>query len=250
MGGEGGSDDARLTDAAVSVRYFIDEADAGTGPADLLDVGPEPTLSLPLDFGAGNLEFSSGGPGHRALGWATASNGGWAAADVAGSKLDQLVGRTQLTIELVVELTGSNEDCGRLLHLGGWDTQGALGVCATPGNIYLRLNNENLAAADRDIVGQRLVIHGVVDTVADTDDRGRIYIDGQRIQATVTGAEGAALEVFGGERLVIGNRPDGIRSPMGRIHYAAIYSAALDPITVAAHAAALRIGDDGDSVPR
>ncbi len=262
-GGVGGSVPV-LVDRGLLTRYYLDEADSGRGPTEVNDAAPDPlTLSLEygdLSVGAGGAGGAGGsgptGPnvtwvevdGNRGLRWSVAHGSGRAFASVSGTKILDLDGLTEATIECVVAFDGgeaSGTVCDRVAHVGVNDN-GAFTLCSIDGDrADFRLNG---TAAHAWPVGLsslgRVVLHVVFDSArALEEDRARLYLDGA-LQAPSSAAVPQAPIALASGQYVLGNRVDDAGSMEGTIFYCAHYTVALSPDEIANNASVLIVDDD------
>jgi hypothetical protein len=256
--------DVLVGDDAVVVRYYLDEVEEGEpGPLAFDAAGP-PALDLAIAWDAGTMTPRYvNTDGHRGLHWPQASFGGSAIAPVLETKMMALDGRTEATLEVVVDMQAvflSAEPWARILVwqpdivpyniqmglLGFWhedaialDIRSAWQVDNTPPTGRWSLS----------MFPGRIVVHAVFDTTVDSSDRVRLYIDGSRIDPTFVNppGEGDTLTVSEDAFLVLGNRPSGSATLGGTLFYAAIYDRALTPAEVDHNAAILL--DDDDTPP-
>lgn len=273
--GGGGSMPA-LVDRGLVARYYIDEANSGFAPGELVDAHATAD-NLAIDYytipdppvggaggtggtggaGAGgappaapDMEFTEVAPAMRGLTWADHSQDGRAAALIDGGDLEALNGATQATIECVAQVLRGNPNASRILHIGMGSENGRLAMCTeSASNLQLRLNNRVIEEWDlADALLERSVLHYVLDTtLTDVDERLRLYVDGVDQGPGVTLDSQPALDetlTFAAATLALGNRSDGKRSLEGTIYYCALYAAALGPTEVAENAALLAVSDD------
>jgi len=244
-GGGCGGGPTCLVDRSLVARYYIDEAAAGTAPAELIDSAPNP-LNLPITYAQGLAYVETGD--NRGLRWTTEESDGRALASAAGTKIaNALGGSTTATVELVVDVvsvTGGTPH-PRLVFLGGAGASFArLGV-----NVHtvdeLNIRFDTLPAGTFPSGAGRQVVHLVVNTALGAPPaRRKLYRDG--IQAPSGGdmiAQGATLTVGPQAVLCLGNRPSGGRSPLATLYYGALYAEALTDEEVA-HNAQVLAGDD------
>jgi len=248
----GGPTTDPLTDQALVVRYFLDEADTGTVPADALDAAPNP-LALPLDYGMGNLEYSEVAPHQRGLTWLVVGDAGHA-ENVVGTKIiNRLNNDKRLTIEMVAAIDAPMNGGARPLIIGKSDPGcgnycDELGLRDTGRELRLSFNDDEVAYWPAPwSATQRSVIHVVVDsTQPNPDDRAVLYVNGVVVSSSqaVTLPLDATLLLSSDGSLSVGNRAEISRSPAGTIHYAAIYEQSFSQARVTAHANRLLVSDD------
>jgi hypothetical protein len=247
-GGAGGCADC-LVDSGLVVRYFIDEAESGQGPMMLSDAAQDP-LPLTIDY---NDELSfSGGPGKRGLQWSDGATHARAFAPIAGTKIIAMLdGRTQATIEMVVELdailitgsvlsmigSGNEFNFGDLSLVAGGD--GQLG--------FFWQNGADIYVWDTNVVDAgRVVLHAVLDSAqADPIMRARYYVNGtQEVQGNPSVGNGQTIHVQADGHLAVGSAVAEPFSPRGIIAYVAYYNVALSDADILVNVAHLNVSDD------
>jgi len=241
--------DSGLSDRALVVRYFLDEANAGQVPSALEDAADDP-LPLKLDYGP-ELTFDEV-DGNRGLRWTSVASDPGARASATGSKLQlALDGKTAASIEIVADVQDAYD--ARFVYVGANSELGWFSLIANkPGNVTFYWRGSTAAGRfplTWPAVG-RVVVHLVLDTEQEApDDRVRLYVDGARLALSpndsqiVLPALGESIDIPDGKNFVVGNR-DCCRSPLGVIYYAAIYAAALTTAEVKRHAQLLGENDD------
>ena len=255
-GGPGGADSsgsgaaAELQDDDLLVRYYLDEDTSGPAPITLRDAAPDP-FDLDIVY-TGALRFD-GADKQRGLRFDMLEDDARCRRLMDGTKLDSIDGLTRATVEVVVSLLDASSVGTRLLHVGDTGNESRFSLQArstTELDFEWRGSTEVIGVwVVPDMAARRAVVHFVLDT-PDTDpqERGRLYLDGVRQSASIAGtAPGEAVAVGLGRYLVLGNRESGGRTPVGTIHYAAIYTNALPDPIIADHAAVLLANDDTPS---
>lgn len=245
----------RLEGEHLLVRYHLDEAGSGTEPASLVDRAPSP-LDLSILY-AGQSHFT-GEAGKRGLYFTAADADGRARSAVADTKLLQLAGRQQATIEVVVDIEALGTTQSRLTHIGAGSDPGDFTLQAQIENDTERVQfvwQGHTVVADwrLDLTGSdRQVLHLVLDGRREGRDRASLYIDGVWQQPTpsvgtpvgdeesITFSEDSTAETY----FALGNRGSGGRSFQGTLFYAAIYLSALDEQQVLSNAVELSNDDD------
>ena len=247
----GGSPLPALVDDGIIVRYYLDEAADGQQPMELGDSAPGP-LPLPISWQP-EMGYVQDGKGNRGLEWTQAGANGMASAGVDGTKIvTALHGSTVGTIEVVVDFkaTGADGACARMSTIATANVAGSFALCA-PSITRAQFGIDTSYRGGEwevDFLGRgRLVLHAVLDT-AQTDEnlRARLFLDGAevpRIGGTAP-QQDQPLDLGVGSSYVIGNRPEGGRTPNGRVYYAAMYSVALTTEQILQNAGVLVSHDD------
>lgn len=247
MGASGGGIPLFVNDGLI-VRYFIDEADTGTGPTQLEDAAPSPR-PLVITYEP-ELAYTEA-YGQRALAWTTEGGSGRASVAIAGTKIQSgLQGSTTGTIEVVVDIAQVTSNHSRITHIGYEQELGRF-TLASPA-----VNQLELVINDSNIVGlwsfslssaQRTVLHAVFDSApADPNERAKLYADGSLVagNSAAPPPQNVTLDLHDNTHLVLGNREVGERSFRGRLHYAALYAVALSEAQVLNNATLLLADDD------
>lgn len=248
--GTTGPDVPPLHDDGLLARWYLDEDVSGQRPRVAIDHEP-PGLDLPLvyvdDAPAYNVL-----DGSRGLQWTDVGLDGRAMVDIAGTKLDELVGATRVTVELVAVVNDAMPETSRIFHVGTGNQPGdfVIGCEPNPRRLVLRWNGNTMRFFAADLSGARNVIHVVVEAdQGDPLDRLRAYVNGEELEPTSDGKltqppqyQGLPLQLT--SALVLGSRTDGQRSFRGRLHYAAIYTEVLTNEQIASNVAALLVSDD------
>ncbi len=250
--GEGSSDStgtpSPLVDNGLLARWFIDEANAGQTPTELLDVTMLP-VALSLTYPDRVMTFDEQG-GNRGLRWMTTGNSGRPSALIGGTKLEtQLATAQQATIELVLDVEAVLGVTSRFIHFGvGGTSQLVLGARALD-SLEFRWGALVAREFAVDLTGGRQVIHLVIDTTQVRPiDRIRAHRNGTPLDVTFidmgSPAQGEGLPLTNTASLTLGNRGNGQRSFAGRLGYAALYTQPLSPSELTQNADALGESDD------
>lgn len=259
-GGSGGAGGtlAPLEDRGLVVRYYLDEAASGQGPADVLDAAPNP-LDLPITYVPG-LEYVETSTG-RGLHWTIQGLQAGAQIPVTGTKVQtEINGRTEATVEVVVDARTPMLPSGSIFRIGDQGTANSdLGLLVrnqTYPNLDLDDQNPGSDAQalwDFDMVAAgRLVMHVVIDTTQPAlEDRMRLWIDG--VQAVDLMNPPVTMEPpsqndpipIGDDRIFnLGNRGDLERPLTGVIYYLALYNVAMTDAERDNNLAVLTVSDD------
>ena len=248
---DGGEVPLPLDDAAVLVRYYLDEAHQGSGPTHALD-SIVPRLDLAYGWEDG-MSYGVDGNGNRGLSWADAEQDGGPAAMVRDTKVrEALEGATAATIELVTDARAVASAGGsRFLAIGHGNSDVRFGLLAESSHQvgFRWRNNKDAAFWDVELpaVG-RAVFHVVLETTAAEDDRLRLYVNGVKLPVIKGGgdwpSDGQSIDFHNDSVLMLGNRPPGDRSFEGVLYYAAVYATAFDDNRIAHHVAVLDKSDD------
>jgi hypothetical protein len=241
---------APLDDAALVVRYYLDEVAQGQPRGGVLDAASD-ALDLEHDWDP-LLGYVEGHDANRGLQWQEAGAHGGPFAAVRDTKVeDALAGQTEATIEIVADVRDGMPDFSARIFMIGHgvaDARLAFLVSHNPPRPYFRWRGSQDAAyweVDFAATG-RAVFHVVLETTAaQADDRLRLYVDG--VRATVADDEVSwpeheeAINFAESSTLVLGNRVPGtgMRSFEGTLYYAALYAAALDEAQIAHHVSVL-----------
>jgi hypothetical protein len=236
-----------LVDRGLIVRYFINEADSGQGPAALEDAAPDP-LPLAITY-TPELTFTSV-DGHRGLTWSDTENDGMASRLIDNTKLKTALKDSQTgTIEVVTAIDAVatysrisyiGQDSFDIFSLNSGDADHFL--LNRPGvDNWVTFSSPNY----KDL--KRMTMHLVLDTSREVPaERATLYINGE----LVTGAAGVfpdkneKLTIPQAQYYVLGNMHTGDRSFKGTLYYAAMYSAALTGAEAKMNAALLLLDDD------
>ena len=243
-GGEG------LVEDGLLVRYFLDDEAPGPVPADteLEDHGPGVSLDLPIIVAQGQPEFIVDADGNSGLSWTNVNNDGRPVAeldDPGGSKLLELDGATQVTLEIVAAIEQVHSMGSRFIHIGTGDTSHSLALSARgTGSLRLRTHVSNTTAVwELELDGERTVYTAVIDLELAQDDRYRLFANGSEVEPSEF-LDVNALQIDSDHELSLGNRSNGDRAMEGALFYAAIYDRALSPEEVQQNADLLGDSDD------
>ena len=235
-----------LISRGIIARYLINEDTMGTAPMAVRDSTATP-FNLPITYD-GSLSYVEA-DGNRGLSWSSEDSVGNAGAAIVGTEVETLDGTTVVTYEIVFAASLSN-NASRIFHLGSPNNGGDATVRVSgPGELEIRYLNGVGGTSWPDSItsGQRHVVHIVFDSAErDEGERLRAYVDGVRSVRGNSSAigENATLHLESNAELIIGNRPSGMREPLGTIFYLAIYNVALDDAEVASNATHLTVEDD------
>lgn len=240
-------EDSCLVDREVVVRYFIDEAAEGQRPGVLSDA-IDPPLDLFLSY-VPEMAYTEQQSG-RGLSWSMASVSGTAWVGVDGTKLvNRLQGSTTATIEVVLRMTAVESLGSRISHVGDGTEKGFLSLSSSQLGILqfhwqetVLLEEWNVGAS----ITERSVVHVVVNTEAEAEDRVVLYFNGAAVSPSDESPPpaGAPIDLSMDEFYVLGNRENGERSFAGELYYAAIYQSALTQAEIEANFATLDVFDD------
>ena len=233
-----------LVDPGLVVRYFMDEASAGTEPTELIDSAPDP-LNLPITYGQAVYVDD----GNRGLRWAVALGTGKVEAGLGTPKLStHLRDASRLTMEVVVDVDGANGTT--LCNIVGMRGSNPDFMLSAIGQTELRFHRPlNILGASWETINhhQRMVVHVVYDTTAtDPERRIELYKNGLVVAKTTTNPPplDSTLGLPPASEFMIGNNQDETRSIAGTIYYVAYYDQPLTADEVANNAARLLANDD------
>ncbi|MEM1029448.1 MAG: hypothetical protein AAGN82_03815 [Myxococcota bacterium] len=255
-GGGGGGGDSTLSNEALVVRYYLDEAATGLAPTTVVDAGPEPLLPLLVDADAegSGLTYVTV-DGHRGLRFETLDLDARVLSPADDGKIEtSLEGQTSATIELVAAIEEVDvSDQSRLVWIGAGNESGRFALNARDTNELEFRWQPGSQVGGRWItdLGLRGVVHLVVDT-ADPEpaQRARLFRDG--VEIARSGGDppelGEPIGLVGADEnrnhLALGNAEGRFRNPVGDIYYAAIYARPLREDEISRHAALLLENDD------
>lgn len=240
-----GPNGPELTDDGLVVRYFLDEAPAGSGPLLAMDWADDP-LNLPLEYVEGTMHYVSEGT-RRGLAFDEAGDDDAARGLIAGTKVAALEGTYQLTIEAVVRVDDAIGSGSRIVHIGR-NNVSAVSLAATgPDELQARWNGVTVRNWDYSAYqGASHVLHLVIDTAAvNPASQFRLLADGVELNAVTVAnlPADAPLDYEENTILALGNRHQD-RTIRGVLFYAAIYDHAFSDATVIEHIEALQDSDD------
>lgn len=241
-----GDQPAALIDDGLVVRYFLDDYPRGAPPdgGTAKDSGPMPALDLPFIKQGGQPKYELV-EGNSGLSWTNVSNNGRAIAPVIDSKLMDLGGATEFTLEVVVDIETANGAGTRYIHIGTPSDHSLALVSDDPESMHLRSHvSTNTAVWDPDLTNGRTVCTVVVDLSQLGADRYRLFINGGNEVGATSFQDLDSVEIDAGHSLSIGNRTDGDRAMIGTLFYAAIYDRALTEAEVQQNADVLGESDD------
>lgn len=254
-----------LIERTLQVRYFIDEADSGQEPIELIDSSTNP-LPLAIEYVGDSPAFVET-DGHRGLQWSQSGSDARvnAAIDSNAPLFQALHGGTTATMEAVLSITAAELEGSRVIDFspGGVALGQSLFSLEITGayEVQLDWNERSGDVAGKWAIGPAVRERFVAHLVFDSDqisraDRLQLYIDGvaapRGINNTVFRGTTIDLATLNPLFFGLGNRARGARSPRGTLFYAAVYSAALTADEIAQNAAALLASDDssGDDTPQ
>jgi hypothetical protein len=237
-----------LLDDGLIARYFIDEADSGQGPTELVDAAPDP-VPLAITY-IPQMSFAEK-DGHRGLEFTTEGLDGRASVLADGTKFQtRLAGAMTATMEAVVEIAAVTSSGSRIMHMGAatstewWFSMGTGSV----NRMDISIEDDWLGyfVVPLTVLG-RVVLHSVIDnTQTDPEARTRFYANGgitPRIWGTPFDQD-HPFDIPAGKYFVVGNREVGQRTIRGINYYVAVYDIAFSEAQVQANASALLASDD------
>ncbi len=250
-GGAGGASVAPLAlfDDGLVARYYIDEADMGQAPPQLLDSAPGAVkLALDLNYTA-EMEYA-GPDGRRGLHSTAYGADGRASVLVNGTKIQQrLAGSVTATLEVVVTADALHLSSSRFIHVGTGTESGYLTLSA-PSSTRVLFYWRKYTLLGEYVVplhSGRMVIHAVFDSSRTNEgERARLYFNGTealRVGGTPPQLN-QSIQIPDDTYFTVGNRAVGGRSFLGTSHYAAVYDVAMPPARVVHHAHVLLVNDD------
>lgn len=236
-----------LDDTGLVVRYFLDEADTGSAPPVALDATPNP-LDLTLDYGPSGQMAYVEEAGQRGLAWPAVQTVGSASAPIDGTKVASAF-QTELTLEIVVDVTSVTGLLSRVFWIGAGQQPGRVAIAGNTTNQLQFIEADAVRSTFPFTFGGRRVLHAVYDSDAADPDKIVVYVDGAVVTPTTTNPPGAGklVGVGTGASLYLGNRggSDG-RSFSGTLFYAALYDVAFTAARASAHATSLGASDDAN----
>ena len=235
-----------LVDDGLLGRYYLDEAAIGTAPTEVVDHAPDP-LPLPISYAGDQMAYDEVGR-NRGLRWRQAELDAGAGRRVVGTKLEQIDGAPQATIEVVVDVEAVTNHGSRFCHFGRGEAGGDFSMRAEEmDRVRVWVNDRESEVWPTDLGVGRRVLTAVYDpALADPSDQLRLYVDGSEVVPESESPQhlGRAIALRDQAVLALGNRPAGARSFAGVLYYAAVYTHALTPEQVANNAELLLVSDD------
>jgi hypothetical protein len=236
-----------LVDEGLLARWFLDDAAAGTIPAQADDAAEEP-FHLPIDFTGRVLAWTEEAS-QRGLRWTAAGDDGGPLRPITGSKFDMLEGRGAATLELVASVDAVTNKESRLFHLGSGEDRGDFTLSSGDDQeLQFVLNGQIVAVwpVDLPVLG-RAVFHVVVDTSRpDPNARVSLFVNGGPVEplSTTPPELDAGIRLSSSPYLSLGNR-NRERSIEGAVFYAALYAMPLHEGAIEHNATLLFQNDDG-----
>ncbi len=251
-----------LISRGALVRYFLDEAASGQAEPTVHDA-ITPALDLAMRYDTATEPLWIATATGRALAFPTIELNGGACSPIVGTKvLSTLAASATGSIEVVVDLTVGSGQGSRLLHIGADQRWGfSMGYSSEGGEPPLIWFGGSFASTPAltsiyrfwpvDLATKgRTVLTIVYDASAANDtDRARLYINGVFVAFDAFRSQGQlvindTIAVDDTQYICIGNRFVGVRTPVGNISYAAMYSSALTATEVLANVTRLLTWDD------
>ncbi len=234
------------------MRYFLAEQASGPARSSLHDA-VDPGLDLrPVIASVSPPHYTNSGTGTGIV-WTAAGSSDRYCAPILNTKILDLSGQDEGTIELVVDIKGAVALATRLFHIGPEQLWGFSVGADEVGRVLFNWNSHGGAGVrwDADLFfAGRTVLTMVLDTKAST--RPRLYRDGTERDISqidpgfsLNSGENIMLDPTG--HICIGNRELGDtsqRSPEGTISYAALYGVALTEEEIRTNTEQLREWDD------
>ncbi len=240
-----------LVDTGLVVRYYIDEAASGQGPAAVLywrGVGADFDLAITY---AAALNYTESG-GNRGLECTSVDRGQRATKLISNSSdkiRDNIDGAQKCTVEIVARIDDFNSGTGRCFVINENGTGDAIiGLTGTsPTVAQVRFNTSVMRTFDPGTA--RAVWHIVYDTTQSVaNDRVMVYKDGTLQSPTIDAnpALNATISLPNNSRMFMLNRGTSTfdRSMDGVLFYAALYSSAFSASDVTTNDAILDPDDD------
>ena len=246
MDSSGGELPDGFVDEGLLVRYFLDEADSGTDEPEVADASMVDPLPLDISY-SGGLPFFTEVDGNRGLMWDAPGEDGGPRVEILGTKIQDLDGLTEATIEVVVLLESVTEQASRLSHIGAGSGSDFTLSSSADDQVEFRLTGStpgvwSVPFSD----GNPVVLTLLFDSEeGEGSDRVLLFVDGEPVAASEYQAppQGTTISLAPAGRYSIGNRGNGSRSIEGVLFYAAMYTVALDETQVA-HNAEILLDDD------
>lgn len=245
-----------LVDTGGIVRYYIDEAASGQGPANVLysgDFTPDFDLAITYDGTDLNYVEISGNRGLENIDVSTLARAEKAINDTSDKVRDAVDGSKTLTVEIVARVDNFNSGTGRCFVINKASDNPSLGLSGTSStNANVYFNGTLMRSFDPGSV--RAVWEIVYDTaLATANDRIKIYKDKVIQSPTINDnpALNATLTLPTGSKLFMLNRGDSgfQRSMDGVLFYAALYSVAMPQADVDTNFDVLDPDDDTPGAP-
>ncbi|MEM6994454.1 MAG: LamG-like jellyroll fold domain-containing protein [Myxococcota bacterium] len=234
-----------LVEADLLVRYFLDEqpSERPRDGAEIFDYGPGVPVDL-MTLVVNNQPYYQQDALNTGLSWDNPNNTGRAIAPVLGTKLANLNGATELTIEFVASVASLAQMGSRFVHVGADSSQHSFAVAARPNQLEFRSaqSNEQAVWEGLALSPARAVYILVVDLNRKRDPY-LLFVNGTPFQPTATAPQQAQISLNPDHFLSLGNRDDGSRALGGTLYYAALYSRALS-LTEILHDTELLSQDD------
>lgn len=246
VGGESrGPDDVELTDDGLVVRYFLNEAPAGSDPSLAIDWADDP-FDLSLEYVDSTMHYVSEGI-RRGLAFDLVGRDDAARSPIDDSKVAALEGTYELTIEVRVRVDDAATNGSRIVHIGRNDASAVALAATSADRLEARWNGIVVRRWDYSAYqGASRTLHLVIDTSAvNAASRFRLLADGVELNPTVVNElpDDAPLAFANDTILALGNRHRD-RTFRGALFYAAIYDHAISDSTLAEHVEVLQLSDD------
>lgn len=240
------ADPPALSDDGVIARFFLDEADMGTGPMAALDAIPVPA-PFPLELQYDGTMHYTNSLGRLGLAFGDAGADDVARSSTLGTKMHGGDGSSTLTYELVLGFAAGVGAGSHIVHFGNNGRGAATLAGDNDGELWFSWNNDLVRRWDyAPFLGAPHVVHLIVDTtVAGASSRFRLLVDGAELTPEIAQAVemDEPLQLPDDAFFALGNRHQD-RAIQGVISYAAVYGIAMDDDTVAEHVSLLFDSDD------
>ena len=246
-----------LVDTGLLVRYYIDEAASGDGPADVLDASGN-GYDVPIQYGLFSLFLYTEVSGNRGLECTSegqAVGGIKSVSDVSDILRDNLHGTQKATMEIVFDPDLYSGGGSRLLSVHPDDGSSGIFTLRATGLTVNQFSWENTIRRTWDPgTSARQVVHIVVDTtLATANDRVKIYVNGTLQSPTINSnpALNDTLTLAASSFLNLWCRGDfatPTRAPDGTLFYAAIYNSVFTSGNVTTNFDILTADDDTPAV--
>lgn len=243
-----------LDDTGLVVRYYVDEADSGTGPTEVLDADRGDPFDLAITYDTGNYNADAGNRGLESTSTGSATRAQKNISDSSDKIRDNLEGGTTFTIEVVADIDGITANGSRTVHIGDKSSgaNGELSMRMSSAQLQIAYNDSVYICNSNDTRGTRRTYHCVVDTTqAAAEERMRFYIDGSFfdfLSLATTPPSGQTLALQSQIELILLNRqasgPSYGRSIDGTVFYAAYYNVAFEEARASDHHDILSASDD------